>query len=210
MTGEQYAGLAIAVILMLAGLAGSVLPGIPGAPLIFAVAVGHKLYFGQQSASILTLVILFILMVLSIAVDFLASTMGAKKMGATWRGVVGAIVGAFVGLFFNIPGLILGPVIGAFVFELAGGREWKDSAKAGAGAMIGFFVGLLGKLVCCSLMIGIFLASTLWNSGKLAKPPPDAVAVAGTVQSEFISISQPQIWQAPGIAFRERCLLEGG
>ena len=52
------------------------------------------------------------------------------------------------------------------VFELAGGRQWRESAKAGAGAMVGFFVGALGKVICCVIMIAIFYFSALWNAGK--------------------------------------------
>ena len=55
-------------------------------------------------------------MILSLVLDFLASVVGAKKLGATWRGMLGAVVGATVGLFFSLPGLILGPLLGAFLF----------------------------------------------------------------------------------------------
>ena len=166
MSFAEVLGLVLAGLVMFIGLAGSVLPGIPGAPLILVGAVGHKLYFGEQSVSWFAMSLLIIFMLLSLVLDFLASTLGAKKLGATWRGVVGAVVGAVVGMFFSLPGLILGPVIGAFVFELAGGRQWRESAKAGAGAMVGFFVGALGKVICCVIMIAIFYFSALWNAGK--------------------------------------------
>ena len=149
---------------MAVGLVGTVVPGIPGAPLIFAAAVGHKLYFRDAGAGYVALGALALLTVLSLVLDFLGTMFGAKKLGATWRGITGAMIGAIVGLFFSLPGLILGPIIGAFLFELAGGREWKESARAGAGAMLGMVLGALGKAACCVMMIAIFAFSVILNS----------------------------------------------
>ena len=89
MSFAEVLGLVLAGLVMFIGLAGSVLPGIPGAPLILVGAVGHKLYFGEQSVSWFAMSLLIIFMLLSLVLDFLASTLGAKKLGATWRGVVG-------------------------------------------------------------------------------------------------------------------------
>lgn len=172
---------------MFIGLIGSVLPGIPGAPVILVAAVVHKLIFKEQSASYPALAFILGLTLLSLVLDFLASTLGAKKMGATWRGVVGAMVGAIAGLFFNLPGLILGPVIGAFAFELIGGREWKESARAGVGAMVGFFLGALGKVICCAAMIGIFFISAVWNSGVPANGR--GTVVAGLNDYDFSTLA---------------------
>jgi len=73
------------------GVAGSILPGIPSTPLVLLVAIGHRLWFGPASASNLALVILGGLTVLSLVMDYLASMYGAKRLGATWRGVLGAV-----------------------------------------------------------------------------------------------------------------------
>src|SRR5262245_12746172 len=168
MSAAELMGFVVAGIVMLVGLIGTLVPGIPGAPLILAAAIGHKLYFGADSISYLALVALLILTVLSMVLDFLGSLLGAKKLGATWRGMTGAILGAIVGLFFNIPGLILGPIIGAFLFELLGGREWRESAKAGAGALLGMLLGTVGRVVCCVLMIVVFSVSVIWNHASSA------------------------------------------
>jgi uncharacterized protein YqgC (DUF456 family) len=177
MSMPEWIGLVVAGVVMLIGLAGSVLPGIPGAPLMFVAAVVHKIIFREHSVSYVALGLLLFLALLSMIVDFLASTLGAKKMGASWRGITGAMIGAIVGLFFSLPGLILGPVIGAFLFEMLGGREWKESARAGAGAMIGFFIGALGKVICCSLMLVVFFFSVIWNSGTNTTPPGKTIVV---------------------------------
>ena len=149
---------------MCLGLAGSVLPGIPSTPLVMLVAIGHRLYFGPAGASNVALLIMGALMALSLLMDYLASMYGAKKLGATWRGVLGAVVGGLIGVFFNLPGLLLGPFLGALVFEMVGGREWKEAARAGLGAVIGLFVGAIGKLACCVAMMGLFAVNVIRNS----------------------------------------------
>ena len=175
MTVEQIIGLVIAGLVMFIGFAGTFLPGIPGAPLILIAGVGHRLYFGETSASVLVLVIMGVLTLLSIAIDFLASMFGAKKLGATWKGVTGAVVGAIVGLFFSLPGIILGPFIGAFLFELAGGRKWEDSAKAGAGALLGIVLGGIGRIGCCVVMIALFYYSAFMNTLRPPMPQEEPV-----------------------------------
>jgi uncharacterized protein YqgC (DUF456 family) len=163
-TAEQIIGLSLALFVMCFGLAGSVLPGIPGTPLVVLAAIGHRLYFGASSASNTVLVIILLLMVLSILMDYLASMYGAKRLGATWRGVLGAVVGGLGGIFFAIPGIILGPFVGALLFEMMGGREWKEATRAGLGAVLGLFVGALGKLACCTAMMGLFAFSVIYQS----------------------------------------------
>ncbi len=139
MTAEQIIGLSLALLVMCFGLAGSVLPGIPSTPLILLAAIGHRLWFGAASVGNWSLAILGALMALSLVMDYLASMAGAKRLGATWRGVLGAIVGGLVGIFFSLPGILLGPFLGALLFEMIGGREWKEAARAGLGAVMGLF-----------------------------------------------------------------------
>lgn len=156
MTFEQILGLALALLVMSVGLVGTAIPGVPGTPLVLLVAGSHRLYFGDTGASNLVLFILAILTIASLAIDYLASVIGARKLGASWRGVVGAVLGAMVGVFFAIPGIIIGPFLGAMAFEMLGGRETKESARAGVGALLGVFVGAVGRVACCAMMIGLF------------------------------------------------------
>ena len=164
MTADQIIGLSLALIVMCIGLVGSVLPGIPSTPLVMLAAIGHRLWFGPASASNLALVILGGLTALSLVMDYLASMYGAKRLGSTWRGVVGAVVGGLIGIFFAFPGIIVGPFLGALTFEMLGGREWKEAARAGLGAVIGLFVGALGKLACCVAMMALFAFSVIMQS----------------------------------------------
>lgn len=164
MEATQITGLVLAMLLMLVGLVGSVVPGLPGTPVVFGVALIHRLIFGLSGPSTLILGILFGLMVLSIILDLVATALGAKKFGSTWRGAVGAFVGGIVGLFFAIPGIILGPFIGATLFELLGDKEFKAAVRAGAGAMIGLLLGVVGKFSICVLMILLFATNVIYRS----------------------------------------------
>ena len=164
MNTEQIIGLVVVLILMGIGCAGSVLPGIPSTPLVLAVAIGHKLYFRENSIGWLAIIMLTLITVLALVMDYLASVYGAKKFGATKKGMFGAIVGGIAGLFFAFPGILVGPFIGSALFELIGGREFKPSMKAGLGATLGLFAGAMGKLLCCLAMLGLFSVSVIWNS----------------------------------------------
>ncbi|MBM3839917.1 MAG: DUF456 domain-containing protein [Verrucomicrobia bacterium] len=164
MTTEQIIGLLLALLVMLVGLGGTMIPGVPGVPLVLLAAGAHRLWFGDAGVSNAVLVILTLLTLVSLGVDYLASVLGARKLGATWRGVLGAVLGATVGIFFAIPGVIIGPFVGAVAFEMLGGREWKEATRAGVGALVGVFVGVLGKVVCCAVMIGLFAVSVVARS----------------------------------------------
>ena len=164
MSHEQIIGLVLALLVMGIGCLGSVLPGIPSTPLVLIAAIGHKLYFREGGAGWIVLTLLVLMTALSLVMDYLASIYGAKRFGATRNGMVGAIVGAIVGLFFNLPGILLGPFIGAALFEMAGGREFKPAMKAGLGATLGLFAGAIGKIACCAAMMLLFAANVLWRS----------------------------------------------
>jgi uncharacterized protein YqgC (DUF456 family) len=164
MTPEQTIGFALALFVMAAGCLGSVLPALPSTPLVLIAAIAHKIYFKSASAGWLMLTLMLLITVLALVMDYLATLYGAKRFGATKKGMFGAVIGGIVGLFFNLPGIILGPFVGATLFEVMGGREWKPSAKAGVGATLGLFAGAVGKLVCCLSMIILFIVGVLWNT----------------------------------------------
>lgn len=164
MTPEQTIGLIIALLLMAVGCLGSVLPALPSTPLVLIAAIAHKIYFKSASAGWLVLTLIVLITAVALVMDYLATLYGAKRFGATKKGMFGAIIGGIVGLFFNLPGIILGPFVGATLFEVMGGREWKPSAKAGVGATLGLFAGAVGKLVCCLSMILLFIVGVLWNT----------------------------------------------
>jgi uncharacterized protein YqgC (DUF456 family) len=164
MTTVEIIGLGLALLVMLAGLFASIIPAIPGIPVILIAAIGHRLWFGEHSVNNTLLVILIILTFVSIVFDFLAGMLGANKFGATWRGMLGAVIGGMVGLFFHLPGIILGPFIGATLFELLGDRELKLALKAGLGATLGLFAGIIGKFAIGVIMILLFATNVILRS----------------------------------------------
>ena len=161
MTAVEVTGFVLALLAMRVGLLGAVVPGVPGPPLIFAAALGHRLALGEHGVAWWVLAVLAVLAIFSVGLDFLATSYGAKKMGATWRGAVGAALGAMVGLFWAPPGLILGPLLGAMLLEMLAGREWREAAKAGVGAVLGLLAGTVGKVACSMAMIGFFVGQVL-------------------------------------------------
>jgi uncharacterized protein YqgC (DUF456 family) len=163
-TAAEIVGLSLAILIMLIGFIGSILPGLPGTPVILVAAVGHWLYFRPHSVSEGVMISLVVLTLLSVLLDYLASMWGAKRFGATWRGVVGAAVGGLIGIFFNLPGILLGPFIGATLFELAGGYKFKEATHAGLGATLGLLAGVIGKCAICAAMIGLFVANVIYRS----------------------------------------------
>lgn len=164
MTWEQIIGLSLALLVMLIGLIGSVVPALPGTPLALVAVIGHRLYFGAASVNNVVLVVLVGLVVLSLIFDFLATALGAKRFGATWRGAVGAVLGGIIGLFFSLPGIILGPFLGAMLFEMVGDKKFKEAAKAGAGAVAGLLLGVIGRFSICVMMIGLFATNVVYRS----------------------------------------------
>jgi len=163
MTTEQIIGLAVTLLVMSLGCLGSVLPAVPSTPLVLLAAIGHKLYFGPTGVGWVVMTLLVLITVLSLIMDYLASIYGAKQFGATKKGMVGAVVGGVVGLFFNLPGILLGPFIGAALFEMFGGREFKPAMKAGIGATLGLFAGAVGKVLCCAAMMMLFAINVIWR-----------------------------------------------
>lgn len=164
MTTVEIIGLSLALLVMLAGLIGGLVPGFPGTLVVLGAVIIHRLCFGPASVSKAVLIILVLLTLVALALDFVAGWFGANKFGATWRGALGAVLGGLVGLFFSLPGIILGPFIGAMLLELSSGREWKPAAKAGLGATVGLFAGIVGKFSINVIMILLFATNVILRS----------------------------------------------
>ena len=147
----------LAVLIIVAGLAGTVVPALPGVPLVFlglfvGAWIGNFEIIGWTTIGILAALAVF-----AWVVDFLAGAAGAKYLGASSRAFWGATIGAMAGIFFGIVGMLLGPFIGAVVGELSGGSNVVQSGRAGIGAWLGMVLATAVKLAIAFLMIGIFI-----------------------------------------------------
>jgi len=150
----------ITIALFAVGLIGAVIPILPGTTIIFAAALIHRVMLGpEKSVGWRTIAILFVLTVLTYAIDFLSGYYGAKYFGATKWGMFGAMLGALVGIFFGFIGLFVGPVIGAIIGEFIAGKELVDAGRAGWGSLLGSLAGMLGKLAIAVVMIVLFLVN---------------------------------------------------
>ena len=147
----------VAVVLVVAGLAGTVLPVLPGAPLVLAGLVSAAWAEDFKYVGVPTLVLLAVLTALTYVIDLITSALGAKRVGASKYAIWGAVLGGLVGAFFGIVGILLGPFVGAVAGELGAGRSAKQAGRAGVASWIGFVVGTLGKLALLFTMIGIFV-----------------------------------------------------
>lgn len=146
----------VAALLMLVGIAGTVLPALPGIPLVFAGMVVAAWAGDFQYVGWGWLVALGILTVLSLGIDLLAGSMGAKRVGASRLALAGAVLGSIVGLFFGPLGLFAGPFVGALAGELLNRRDLGQATKVGVGTWFGILVGTVLKLGLAFGMLGLF------------------------------------------------------
>ena len=145
---------------MLLGLVGAALPVIPGLPIVWLMAFIYALITGFVDIGAGYLVTFGILTALVVAMDYLAGIYGAKRLGASRWGIIGAIAGTIAGLIVGGPlGLIVGPLLGAIAFELLIGREFRAACKAGFGTFCGYVAGAVMKVTLSLIMILVFL----WN-----------------------------------------------
>ncbi len=153
----------LALVVMLFGLAGTILPMIPGLPIMWVGAFIYALFTGFEKINWTFLGSFAILTAITTLLDYLANLYGAKRMGATRWGILGAFLGMLVGLFTGgLPGLLIGSFLGAFLGEVLGGRERIQALKAGVGTFLGFLGGTLIKFLVGCAMIGMFIWKVLF------------------------------------------------
>ena len=147
---------ALAVVLVLVGIAGVILPALPGLPLVFAGMLLAAWTGDFQRIEGWWFIPLGLLMLVSIGVDFFATMVGAKRVGASRKALLGAVAGTFAGLFFGPIGLFAGPFVGALLGELWHGRELGQATKVGLGTWLGIPLGTVLKLGLAFAMLGLF------------------------------------------------------
>lgn len=148
----------VSVIIMLAGMAGIIVPIIPSIPLIWIGAFFYALFTRFEKITWMVLVIFALLTIFSIVLENLGNVYGAKRFGATKWGIIGSIIGMGFGFYLTGPvGLILGPIAGTVIFEIIGGMGYRAALKSGLGNLVGFIGGSIVKILIGLAMIIIFL-----------------------------------------------------
>jgi uncharacterized protein YqgC (DUF456 family) len=149
--------------LMAVGLAGAIVPALPGIPLIMGgiwliAGVDGYRHLGQG-----WLLSIGLVGAIGLTLDLLAGALGAKRAGASKQAVWGALAGTVIGLFLGLPGLLLGPFFGAVVGELTAGNSILRSTHVGVGAWLGLIFGTIIKLASSVMMVALFGAGWWWN-----------------------------------------------
>ncbi len=149
--------------IMILGLAGTILPMLPGIPLIYLGFIIYGLLTGWTDFAAGYMVLWGIVTILMVLLDYYAGAIGARRYGASAAGVWGSILGGIVGIIFlGFLGIILGPFIGAIAGEILSGKSHQHAFRAGWGTFIGFVAGSLFKIMVGCIMIGSFIWKVLF------------------------------------------------
>jgi uncharacterized protein YqgC (DUF456 family) len=157
MPPEQILLWLLAAVLVLVGLAGTLLPALPGVPFVFGGLLVAAWLGDFQRIGWPTLSLLAVLTALAILVDLFASVLGAQKVGASKLALLGAALGGIAGIFFGLVGIFIFPFIGAVIGEFIARREMGQAAKVGLATWLGLLFGALAKLALALTMIGVFV-----------------------------------------------------
>jgi len=149
--------------LIVLGVAGSVLPALPGVALVLGGIVLGAAIDDFQRVPVWVLGLIGALAVLAWVTDYFATVLGARRAGASKLALVGAALGTLIGLFMGIVGVLFMPFVGAVIGEFIAQRNGAQAAKVGIATWIGLLVGTLAKLVLVFMMVGIFVAALLLN-----------------------------------------------
>jgi uncharacterized protein len=149
------------VALVLIGFVGIVMPALPGHILIFAGLLLAAWADHFTRVGPWTLTVIGLIGAASYVVDFMAAAIGVKRFGASRRAMTGATLGTLAGFVFGLPGILIGPFVGALVGELTVHRDWKRVGLAGISAWVGFAIGVAVKVALAFVMVGLFVAALL-------------------------------------------------
>jgi uncharacterized protein YqgC (DUF456 family) len=163
MTAWNIVLLIVTLLVMLFGVLAAMLPVIPGPPIVWGASLIYAILTDFKDITQSYLIIFGLITAGVMLLDYVAGVYGAKRMGASRWGMVGAFIGMIVGIVIGtLPGFIIGPLIGAIAFELMIGRDMSQALKAGFGTFLGFIGGTMMKVIVSFVMIGVFLWAILF------------------------------------------------
>lgn len=151
----------VAVALIVIGVAGVVLPALPGVALVFAGVLLAAWIGDFVLISAWTVAVLGVLATVAFAIDYVASTIAARRAGASKEGMIGAAIGTVLGVFTGLVGLVFMPLVGAAIGEFFAHRNAIRAGQVGVATWLGLLVGTVVKLAIVFTMVGIFIAALL-------------------------------------------------
>jgi uncharacterized protein YqgC (DUF456 family) len=147
--------------LIVAGLAGTVLPVLPGTVLVWAGIVLGAWIDDFQRVGTTTLVVVTVLAALAWVLDYVAGLLGARRAGASRQALLGAAIGTVAGLFMGVVGVLFMPLVGAALGEYLAQKDQTRAVRVGVATWLGIMLGLLAKVVLAFIMVGLFVAALL-------------------------------------------------
>ncbi|MPZ45956.1 MAG: DUF456 family protein [Betaproteobacteria bacterium] len=150
-----------ACVLIGVGIGGTVLPALPGAPLVFGGLLLAAWIDDFREVGYVTLAVLGALTLVTVIADIAATMLGAKRVGATRAGIVGSALGTILGMFFGFAGLLVGPFAGALIGELSARRGLFSAGRVAVATWVALVFAVVVKLAVVFMMIGIFVLAYL-------------------------------------------------
>jgi uncharacterized protein YqgC (DUF456 family) len=154
--------LVLGVLVIVAGIVSLAMPLVPGVAIIFLGVVLVAWADDFTRIGPLTLGVLFALTLVAMVADNVAGMFGARRAGASGWGVFGAGVGAVVGLPLGLPGVMLGPAVGALAFEYLKNPDLKRAGKAGLGGLFGYVLAVVAKAVFGLTLVALAVVAYLF------------------------------------------------
>ncbi len=151
----------LSVGLILVGLAGTVLPALPGTALVLAGIVLGAWIDDFHRVGGLAIGVITVLAVVSWVLDYLAASWGAQRVGASRQAVTGAALGTVLGIFAGLVGVFIFPLVGAALGEWMARRDHAGALRVGAATWAGLMVGLVAKVVMAFMMVGLFVVALI-------------------------------------------------
>ena len=152
----------LSAALILVGLAGTVLPALPGTALVLAGIVLAAWIDDFTRIGAVTLSAVAVLAALAWVLDFVAGLLGAKKVGASREALIGAALGTVAGLFMGLVGILFMPLVGAAAGEYLARRDHGRALKVGTATWLGMMVGMIAKVVLAFMTVGLFLVALVF------------------------------------------------
>jgi len=149
----------LSVALIVLGLAGAVLPALPGTVFVLAGIVLGAWIDDFTRVGTGPLIVVGVLAVLSWVLDYVAGLLGAQKAGASRQALIGAALGTVAGLFMGLVGVLFMPLVGAAIGEYMARRDERHALRVGAATWVGIMLGMLAKVALAFMMLGVFVVA---------------------------------------------------